>query len=148
MGTNTKEKAALNGRGLVMCCIRGVLTALPVGAALLLTLALLLLYSPDPLSLSYLGYVALSATCMLCGLISCRRYGKKPLLCGLISGSVLVALVLCASVLSDKRIVSFMPLLCILCSVIGAFVGGAIPLSYRPTKAKRSNPKLYLKYKK
>ncbi len=139
-----------DGKNPLLCCAVGIGVSMLMSPVLLAVLTAFAMLSPDPASMAYLGCVALYLSCTLCGFVSARGYGKKPLLCGLLSGIIYASCLLGVSALASNGDTSpLTPLPCPLCSVVGAYLGCAklVPGRRKRPDISGSN-KLYRKYKK
>lgn len=144
------EYKKTDGKKLLLCCAAGVGASLLAAPVLLVVLTAVAMGTADPGRMSYLGYVALYLSCALCGFVSGKSYGKKPLPCGVLSGVMYTLCLLGVSALASDGIAS--PILmgiCPLCSVLGAMAGTARLVSTGGKRPNRSNSnKLYKKYKR
>ncbi len=127
----------MSEKNMFLCCIRGVLISLGVALGASAVLSAVCMAADDPVSHSGFGYAVLLVCSALCGYISGKRYGKSRVLCGLISGTVYTACILCTSVLAiGEGIAWILPLLSVICSVAGGFAGGMGVISSSPKKFK------------
>ncbi len=135
---------------LFICCARGAVCALLCAVILISLISALSMISADPASSSGWGYAVFLLCAALCGFISGKRHGKGRILCGLLSGILYTAAVLCASVLTvGTQLLWFLPPLSVLCSVAGGLLGGMGIISSSPRKLNRkSNFSLNKKSKK
>ncbi len=127
-------------KNLFICCAAGVLYALLCAVIIISLVSALAMLSSDPLSKTPWGYAIYLICATLCGMIAGAKYGKSRILCGFLSGMVYTMAILCASVLTaGTELLWFMPLLSLLCSVAGGFLGGMSIIATRPKKLKRKS---------
>ncbi len=129
-----------DGKNLFLCCAKGVLAALMTALALLMLASALAMTSSDPVSSSGWGYGIFLFCSAVGGFVSGKKYGKSRPVCGLISGVIYTACVLCASVLTlGEPFLWLLPPASLLCSVIGGTVGGMGILSPSPRRVKHKS---------
>ncbi len=111
--------------------LRATLISLAIGLVLLIGLSLAAYFYADPDALVRpLGLVAAGLTAMVGGFATVRIHGDSALICGLLIGSILTALMMLASLfctaLSSEYSVGISALLHLgfmLLSVVGAYIG-------------------------
>lgn len=141
---HTDRLGSFTPRGVLCCSALGAAASLVCGILLGLVMALVLYRTADPAR--YVTPAALSVlyvSALLGGTIAYRANKRSALLCGAISGAILLAIMLLVSLpfgigSSDHGIISALTLraLVIAASVVGAFMG-----AIEPSKKKRKNYK-------
>ena len=128
-------------------CPRHILKALSVtlgtGLLLILALSLALYFSPNPSPMILpAGLVAAALTALIGGFVAARLHGHGALLCGLINGTALLAIMLLLSLPFARHASGYSTLIsCLLhaavpvLSVTGAYLG----LRHTPKKKKRKH---------
>ena len=110
----------------------GVLTSIISMMALSVLMALIIYRTADPASyVTPAAYTALYISALIAGLASSKLNKRSALLCGLLTGGLLLAicfimgLILSGAHSSDYSVVEDLLLKCavLVCSVIGAFIG-------------------------
>lgn len=133
--TKESEKAPLPP---VSTILKSFAVTVGVGFLLLLALSLALYFSPNPSPMIRpAGLVAAALTALIGGFTVSRMHGQSALLCGLINGSALMALMLLLSLFFAKHASAYSALVScllhagvVLLSVAGAYLG----LRRRPKK--------------
>ena len=134
-------------KGFLSCSLVGAVIAIGISAILAIVFSYILYKTPDPTS--YLTPIALSVlyiSALLGGFISVRLNRGSALLCGLVTGVLLLAvafilsLPINPSLSADHSIMEAVSLrvVVIICSITGAFIGISKP---SPDKKRRKNHK-------
>lgn len=111
-----------------------------VGSGLLLTVSLIISFTPDPLALtSHAGFCIGMICSFLCGRLTCRVNGGKWLLCGFLSEAALSAIYLILSLFFPSGTEPYWILraVCLLLSMLGAFSAVRFPPRKHPKHRKR-----------
>jgi putative membrane protein (TIGR04086 family) len=134
-------------KGFLPCSLIGALIAIAISAVLAIVFSYILYKTADPTR--YLTPVALSVlyvSALLGGFIAVRFNSGSALLCGLVTGVLLIAITFIFSLLvkqslsSDHSAMDAIALRATIpvCSIIGAFIGNSKPSS---DKKRRKNHK-------
>ena len=99
MNTTTTKAAGRRKSGFAPSFFKGVLCTVLIGAGMMLLSALIALSFPDPATaVRPCGYFAISACCLLGGVIT-ARFTRGAFLSGILSGAVLAALLFALSLI-------------------------------------------------
>lgn len=126
---------------LIRHIAKSTMIAIGIGACLLLVFSLALYFSPDPTPMIRpFGWIAAALTAFAGGFTASRIHGHGALICGLINGSVLTALMLLLALPCAHQASSYSAIVsCLLHVAFFAFslAGAYLGLRRVPQKKKR-----------